>query len=44
MGVENCEVRNKGIVYLTAFEKREIPFFNLHDNVYLSSVTSQTIQ
>jgi len=44
IGVENSEVRNEGIFYLTAFEKREIPFCNLHDYVYLSSVTSQAIQ
>jgi len=44
MGVENSEVHNKEIFYLTAFKKSEIPFCNLHDYVYLSSVTSQAIQ
>ena len=44
MGVGNSEVRNREIFYLSAFKKCEIPFCSLHDNVYLSSVTSQAIQ
>lgn len=36
LGVENREVRNKEIFYLTAFNKCEIPFCNLYDYVYLA--------